>query len=94
MKLPSGIELPREKLEELCEIIIRDKFQLECTYEEAFEPIKQSLHEGVFDDIPILHFRDINFLHDALREPVIGCEGALTEILAAYFRAHVKPLDW
>ncbi len=94
MKLPSGVVLPREKVEELCEIIIRDKFQLECTYEEAFEPIKQSLHEGTFDDIPVLHFRDTNFLYDALWQSVIDCEEALTKTLADYFANIVKLLDW
>jgi len=94
MKLPSGIELPREKVEELCDTVIREKFQLGCTYEEAFEPTGEDLADGSLDDIPILGEEDIKFLYDTLREPVIGCEGALTEILTAYFRTHVKLLDW
>jgi len=54
MKLPSGIEIPREKVEELCESIIREKFYLECTTQEAFESTAASLAAGEFPDIPLL----------------------------------------
>lgn len=94
MKLPSGIELLREKVEELCEAVIREKFQLECTTQEAFESTADGLREGGFDDIPVLGQEDIKFLYDALRHPVFGCVEELTKTFAAYFVNKVKPLPW
>ena len=94
MKLPSGVEIPREKVEELCEVVIREKFQLECTTYEAFESTREDLLEGSLDDIPVLEEEDVKFLYEAIRHLVFDCVEALTETLAAYFVAHVKPLDW
>ena len=71
MKLPSGIELSREKMKELCECIIREKFRLECKFAEAFNNIASILRDGEFYDIPILGSDDINSLYDAFRDVVI-----------------------
>ena len=84
MKLPSGIELSNEKVEELCEVIIREKFQLECPFTEAFESTAESLHEGEFDDIPVLEYEDIKFLGDALSAIVIDCVQALNSTLGTF----------
>ncbi len=94
MKLPSGVEIPREKVEELCETVIREKFYLECTFHEAFEPTGTSLAEGEFSDIPVLGDEDIKFLYEALRKPVFQCVEMLTQRLATYFGDYVKLLDW
>lgn len=94
MKLPSGVELPREKVEELCESVIREKFYLECTTQEAFESTAESLAAGEFEDIPVLDEQEIKFLYEAIRHEVFGCVEELTKTLAAYFANKVRQLDW
>lgn len=94
MKLPSGVVLPREKVEELCDAVIREKFMMECTFQEAFEPTANSLAEGEFDGIPVLKQEDIKFLYDVLRKPVFQCVEMLTQRLADFFNNYVKLLEW
>lgn len=90
MKLPSGIELSHEKVEELCEVVIREKFQLECTFVEAFESTADGLREGGFDGIPVLESEDIKFLSDALANMVIFCVVALESTLGTYLEEHLR----
>ena len=94
MKLPSGIELPREKVEELCEAVIREKFYNECTFHEAFEPTDEGLAAGELDGIPVLESDDIQFIQETLRKPVFQCVEALTQRLVSFFTDYVKKLDW
>jgi len=90
MKLPSGYEISKEKLVELCEGIIGEKFMVESTYAEAFEPTAGSLSVGEFTDLPALDEGDINFLYDALKDVVVGCETALRSTLGTFMESHIS----
>jgi len=37
MKLPSGQEVNKEQLVEMCEVVAMEKLMVECTFAEAFE---------------------------------------------------------
>ncbi len=86
MKPPSGTVVTTEKMEELCEVVIREKFQLECPFIEAFETTKQMLYEGTFEGIPALHFDDINALRNAIMTAVIDCVGVLNSTLGTFLQ--------
>ncbi len=94
MKLPSGIELPREKVEELCEVLIREKFQLECTFAEAFDMTAIDLSEGNIDGVPALEQGDIVYLREVYRKIVFQCVEGLNEHLKKFFEGYVSILDW
>ena len=84
MKLPSGKELTKDQLIDIFEAVVSEKFMMECTFEEAFELTGYSLHEGEWDDIPVLHDDDISFIYKALSGVVIQCEGELRSTLGTF----------
>ena len=88
VKLPSGYEINKEILVELCEGIIAEKFMWECSYAEAFETTEENLREGQIIDIPALNEADITFLYDALKDVVIDCETALRSTLGTYMASY------
>ena len=94
MKLPSGVEIPRKEMEELCETVIREEFYGECTFAEAFEPTAENLAAGEVEGIPALDHDDIQFVREALRKIVFQCVEMLTTHLVDYFRIYVKMLNW
>jgi len=94
MKLPSGYEIGKEQLVMLCERIIGEKFMIECTYEEAFEPTGESLSEGEFTDIPALDQADISYLYDVLKDVVIDCEAALRSTLGTFIASNATVNSW
>lgn len=94
MKLPSGYEINKDDLVEMCEGIIGEKFMMECTYEEAFEPTTDSLHEGQYTDIPALDDDDIAFLYNTLKDVVIDCEVALRSTLGTFMADNAIVNSW
>lgn len=94
MKLPSGYEINKEELVEMCEGIIAEKFMMECPYEEAFEPTAETLSEGNHVDIPALDEADITFLYNALKDVVIGCETALRSTLGTFMADNAVVKSW
>ncbi len=94
MKLPSGNEITKEQLVEICEGIIGDKFMSECSYAESFETTADNLREGQVVDIPALNDEDINFLYDALSEVVIDCDTALRSTLRTFMADNAVVNSW
>jgi len=94
MKLPSGYEISKEKLVEMCEIIIGEKLMWECTYGEAFETTEEALREGNYVDIPALNEDDIHFLFDALKHVVMDCEARLRSTLGTFMAHSIVVNSW
>jgi len=94
MKLPSGYEISKEKLVEMCEVIISDKFMWECSYAEAFETTEENLREGQIIDIPALNDEDIKFLYDLLSDVVTDCETALRKTLGTFMAGNAVVNSW
>ncbi len=94
MKLPSGNEVTKEQLVEMCETVIRDKFMWECTFGEAFESTGETLSEGNYADIPALNEEDIKFLYDALKDVVIDCEARLRSTLGTFMVHSIVVNSW
>jgi len=94
MKLPSGYEISKEKLVEVCEGVIGEKFMMECTYEEAFEPTADYLSDGKYTDIPALNEADITFIHNALKDVVIDCEARLRSTLGTFMAHSIVVNSW
>ena len=94
MKLPSGNEISKEKLVEMCESIIGEKLMCECTYDEAFEPTGEALAEGTYVDIPVLNDDDIAFLYNALNGVVMDCEARLRSTLGTFMAHSIVVNSW
>ncbi len=94
MKLPSGCEISKERLVEMCEVIIGEKLMWECTYGEAFETTEEALREGTYVDIPALNEDDIHFLFEALKHVVIDCETALRKTLGTFMADSAVVNSW
>ncbi len=94
MKLPSGNEVSKETLVEMCESVIRDKFMWECAYEEAFESTADTLSNGEYAGIPALDEADIKFLYDALKDVVIDCEARLRSTLDTFMAHSMVVNSW
>ena len=94
MKLPSGIEIPRKKMEELCEVVIREEFYGESTFAEAFYPTAENLATGRVIGIPTLSNDDVQYVREALRKIVFQCVEGLTTHLTDFFTNYVKLLNW
>jgi len=94
MRLPSGNEISKEKLIEMCECIIGEKLMWECTYEEAFESTGESLAEGEYTDVPALSDKDITFLYNTLKDVVIDCETALRRTLGTFMANNTVVNSW
>ncbi len=94
MKLPSGNEISKEQLVEMCEGIIGEKFMMECTCGEAFETTGESLREGNYVGIPALNEDDIHFLFEALKHVVMDCETALRKTLDTFMADSTVVNSW
>lgn len=94
MKLLSGYEISREKLLEIFESIVAEKYMMECTYAEAFEPTAISLADGDWDDIPVLDGADIRLLSVWLVGPVIECEQKLRATLSEFEASNKDINSW
>ncbi len=94
MKLPSGNEISKETLVEMCETIIGEKLLWECTYGEAFETTEESLREGQYVGIPALDEDDIHFLFEALKHVVVDCETALRKTLGTFMADNTVVNSW
>jgi len=94
MKLPSGHEISKEKLVEMCEGVIGEKFMMGCPFDEAFEPTAETLSEGNYADIPALDEADITFLYDALNNVVIDCEAELRCTLGTFMAHSIVVNSW
>jgi len=94
MKLPSGNEITKEQLVEMCEGIIGEKFMMECTYGEAFEPAEESLREGNYVGIPALDEDDIHFLFNALKHVVVDCDARLRITLSTFMAHSIIVNSW
>jgi len=84
MKLPSGYEISKDKLLEIFEAIVAEKFATEETFTSAFEPAAELLAEGESTNIPALNEEDISFLYTALAHVVIVCESRLRATLLEF----------
>ncbi|MBA7638614.1 hypothetical protein ES703_46270 [subsurface metagenome] len=94
MKLPSGNEISKEMLVEMCEGVIGEKFMMECPFDEAFEPTAETLHEGNYTDIPALDDDDITFLYNALKDVVIEAEARLRSTLGTFMAHSIVVNSW
>lgn len=94
MKLPSGNEISKETLVEMCETIISEKLLWECTYGEAFETTEESLREGQYVGIPALDEDNIHFLFEALKHVVVDCEAKLRSTLDTFMAENATVKSW
>ncbi len=94
MKLPSGYEITKEQLVEMCEGIIGEKLVWECTCGEAFETTEEFLREGIHVGIPALGEEDIHFIFEALKHVVIDCETALRKTLGTFMADNAIVNSW
>lgn len=94
MKLPSGYEISREKLLEVFEAVVAEKFAMECTFADAFKPVAESLREGEYTDIPALTLEDVSFLGTELVSVVIICEGELRSTLGRFEAESTTISSW
>jgi len=94
MKLPSGHEISKETLVEMCELIVSEKLLWECTFGEAFETTEESLREGQYAGVPALNEGDIHFLFDTLKHVVIDCETALRSTLGTSMADNAVVNSW
>ncbi len=94
MKLPSGYEITKEQLVEMCKRIVSDKFLSECSYAEAFENTEDALREGQITDIPALNAENVGFLYDALSGVVMDCEARLRITLDTFMAHNIVVNSW
>lgn len=94
MKLPSGQEVSKETLVEMCEAVISAKMGMECTFAEAFEETADTLSEGNWSDVPTLDEEDISFLYGTLKDVVIDCEAALRSALGTFMAENETVKSW
>ena len=94
MKLPSGNEISKEQLVEICKGIISEKFMMECTCGEAFKGTEAFLRRGNYVGMPALNEDDIHFLFEALKHVVIDCETALEKTLSTFMAESTIVNSW
>lgn len=90
MKLPSGRDVNKEQLVEMCETVAMEKLVMECTFTEAFELASEDNWPG----LPALDKADISYLHEALKDVVIDCEAALRSTLGTFMAENETVKSW